>query len=184
MRLHSITFWKTVIFRPLMDQYQYLLQTTDYQKLTYNVKIVTSLMNWKITDIFGILCGGSNFMFVCHLRMLSALRLYSVHDKMINEYGAVGEMRIGKGYWNMCRKPAPLPLCPPHIPHDLAYNLIWAAAVRGGWLTAWAVSQPRSHQICTQKDGSFKPWLWILYYDSHEQLCWQDCCMGMERLRN
>jgi hypothetical protein len=29
--------------------------------------------------------------------MLSALRLYSVDDKMINEYGAIGGMRIDKG---------------------------------------------------------------------------------------
>jgi hypothetical protein len=29
--------------------------------------------------------------------MLSALRLYSIDDKMINEYGAVGVMRIDEG---------------------------------------------------------------------------------------
>jgi hypothetical protein len=35
---------------------------------------------------------------------------------MINEYGAVGGMRIGRGNRNTRSKPAPVPLCPPKTP--------------------------------------------------------------------
>jgi hypothetical protein len=36
-----------------------------------------------------------------------------------DECEAVGGMRIGKGNRSTRRKPAPVPLCPPQIPHDL-----------------------------------------------------------------
>jgi hypothetical protein len=36
--------------------------------------------------------------------------------------GAVGGMRIGRGNRSTGRKPAPVPLCPPQIPHDLGSN--------------------------------------------------------------
>jgi hypothetical protein len=38
------------------------------------------------------------------------------------ECGAVGGMRIGMGKWSTRRKPAPVTLCPPRIPHDLSSN--------------------------------------------------------------
>jgi hypothetical protein len=43
-------------------------------------------------------------------------RLHGVLDGLINECGAVGGMRIGKGDGSTRRKPAPEPLCPPQIP--------------------------------------------------------------------
>jgi hypothetical protein len=46
-----------------------------------------------------------------------------------DECGAVGGMRIGTGNRSTRRKAAPLPLCPPQIPHDLTYARTWAAAV-------------------------------------------------------
>jgi hypothetical protein len=39
-----------------------------------------------------------------------------------DDYGAVGGMRIGRGNLSTRRKPAPVPLCPPQIPHDLAWD--------------------------------------------------------------
>jgi hypothetical protein len=39
-----------------------------------------------------------------------------------DDYGAVGGMRIGRGNRSTRRKPAPMPLCPPQIPHDLTSN--------------------------------------------------------------
>jgi hypothetical protein len=36
--------------------------------------------------------------------------------------GAFGGMRIGKGNRSTRRKPAPVPLCSPQIPHDLGSN--------------------------------------------------------------
>jgi hypothetical protein len=42
-------------------------------------------------------------------------------SRMINDgdCGATGGIMIGKGYRSTRRKPAPVPLCPPQIPHDL-----------------------------------------------------------------
>jgi hypothetical protein len=37
-----------------------------------------------------------------------------------DECGVVGGMRIGRRKRNSPRKPDPVPLCPPQIPHDLA----------------------------------------------------------------
>jgi hypothetical protein len=39
-----------------------------------------------------------------------------------DDYVAVGGMRIDRGNRNTRRKPAPVPLCPPQIPHDLGSN--------------------------------------------------------------
>jgi hypothetical protein len=41
---------------------------------------------------------------------------------MIDDFGAVGGMKIGRGHWSTRRKPAPVPLCPPQIPLDLGSN--------------------------------------------------------------
>jgi hypothetical protein len=42
-----------------------------------------------------------------------------------DDCGAVGGMRIGRGNRSTQRKPAPVPICPPQIPHDLT----WVAVV-------------------------------------------------------
>jgi hypothetical protein len=42
--------------------------------------------------------------------------------RMIDDYGAVGGMRIGRGNQSTRRKPAPVTLCPPQILHDLGSN--------------------------------------------------------------
>jgi hypothetical protein len=46
-----------------------------------------------------------------------------------DEYRAVGGMRIGRGNRSTPRKPAPVPLCPPQIPHDD----LGSKPGRGGW---------------------------------------------------
>jgi hypothetical protein len=56
--------------------------------------------------------------------------------QMIDDYGAVGGMRIGRGNRSTRRKPAPVPLCTPQIPHDLTWDRTRAAAVRSQRLTA------------------------------------------------
>jgi hypothetical protein len=50
-------------------------------------------------------------------RPLSGL-LYQTRMIDDDECGAVGGMRIGRGNRSTRRKPAPVPLCPPQIPHD------------------------------------------------------------------
>jgi hypothetical protein len=54
--------------------------------------------------------------------MLSTSGLYNVDDGMITEYRVVSKMKIGGANQNTQRKPAPLPPCPPHIPHDLIWD--------------------------------------------------------------
>jgi hypothetical protein len=39
-----------------------------------------------------------------------------------DDYGAVSEMRIGRGNRSTRRKPAPVPICPPQIPQDLTWD--------------------------------------------------------------
>jgi hypothetical protein len=51
-------------------------------------------------------------------------------------------MQIGRGTRSTRRKPAPLPLCPPQIPHDLTWVRTRAAAVGSRRLTAWAMARP------------------------------------------
>jgi hypothetical protein len=59
-----------------------------------------------------------------------------------DECGAVGGMRID--WWNRRtrRKPAPMPLCPPQIPHVLTWARIRPAAVGSRLLTARAMVRP------------------------------------------
>jgi hypothetical protein len=52
-----------------------------------------------------------------------------------DECEAVGGMRICRGNWSTRRKPAPLTLCPPHIPYDRTRT----AAVGSRRLIAWAM---------------------------------------------
>jgi hypothetical protein len=53
-----------------------------------------------------------------------------------DDYGAIGGMRIGRGNRSTRRKPAPVPLFPPQIPHDLTWDRTRAAAVGSQRLTA------------------------------------------------
>jgi hypothetical protein len=54
---------------------------------------------------------------------------------MLDEYGAFGGMWIGRGKRSTQREPAPLPHCPPQIPHDLTWDQTWAATVGNRRLT-------------------------------------------------
>jgi hypothetical protein len=47
-----------------------------------------------------------------YLTTLSVSKLYIVDYTMINEYGAIGGMRIGSGNRSTRKKPASLPLYP------------------------------------------------------------------------
>jgi hypothetical protein len=53
-----------------------------------------------------------------------------------DDYGAVGGMRIGRRNRSTRRKPAPVPLCPPKIPHDLTWDRTRTAAMGNQRLTA------------------------------------------------
>jgi hypothetical protein len=62
---------------------------------------------------------------------------------MIHECGAVGGMRIGRGNRSTRRKLAPVPLCPPQIPHDLPWARPRAATMGSRRLTAVLCSTQR-----------------------------------------
>jgi hypothetical protein len=49
--------------------------------------------------------------------------------------GIIGGMKIGRGNWSTQRKPAPVPLCPPQIPHDLTQAWTQATTVGSQQLT-------------------------------------------------
>jgi hypothetical protein len=62
----------------------------------------------------------------------------------------VGGMRIGRGNRSTRRKPAPVPLCPPQIPHDLTWDRTRAAAVGCRRLTVWAITRPTLHLLSSR----------------------------------
>jgi hypothetical protein len=59
-----------------------------------------------------------------------------------DERGAVDGMRISKGNRSTRRKSAPMPLCPPQIPHDLTWDRSLAASVGSRRLTALVMARP------------------------------------------
>jgi hypothetical protein len=69
--------------------------------------------------------------------------------ELIDEYWAFGGMRIGKGNRSTRRKPTPVPLYPPQIPHDLTWDRSQTAAVGSQRLTAWAMARPTLMIIMT-----------------------------------
>jgi hypothetical protein len=71
--------------------------------------------------------------------------------RMIDECGVVGGMRIGRGNRSTRRKHAPVPLCPPQIPHDLTWDRTRAAAVGSRRLTAWAMAWPWEPKSLSQE---------------------------------
>jgi hypothetical protein len=110
-------------------------------------------------------------------RPLSGL-LYQ-HRMTDYECGTVSGIRIGRGNRSTRRKPAPVPLCPPQIPHDLTLARTGAAAVGSRWLTAWAMARPNCvisvqdfcdtvMKLCKRKGI---PWIVARLLAYHEELC-------------
>jgi hypothetical protein len=58
-----------------------------------------------------------------------------------DDCGTVGGTNEWQGNWSTRRKPAPVPLCPLQIPHDLTWDWTWAATVRIQQQTAWVTAQ-------------------------------------------
>jgi hypothetical protein len=80
------------------------------------------------------------FLFLCNLTTLSASRLYSVGDRMINEYWPVGCLSNCRGNRSTRNKPALVPFCSPPIPHDLIWDPTYATAA-GSRLYQWRFKQ-------------------------------------------
>jgi hypothetical protein len=65
--------------------------------------------------------------------------------RMIDDYGAVGGMRIGRGNRSTRRKPAPVPLCPPQILHYMNWDRSRAAAVGSQRLSIYGTARRGRH---------------------------------------
>jgi hypothetical protein len=110
--------------------------------LTYRSREITLFRATTATN-FGV------FLFLC-LVSWGGVRLSPLGTSVTNwpivpapdECGAVGGMRIGKGNRSIRRKPAPVPLCQPQIPHDLTWIRIRVTAVGSRQLTASAMPRP------------------------------------------
>jgi hypothetical protein len=63
-----------------------------------------------------------------------------------DDCGAFGGRRIDRGNRSTRRKPVPLPLCAPQIPHDLTRTRTRAAAVGSRRLTSW-------HHVFLERSG-------------------------------
>jgi hypothetical protein len=72
---------------------------------------------------------------VSYLKTLSASRIHSIDDRMTNEYGVVGGMRVGKGNRSARGESVLVPLCSPQTPHCLTWYETRIAAVGTGRLT-------------------------------------------------
>jgi hypothetical protein len=70
--------------------------------------------------------------------------LYQPQMMRDRDCGGIDGMKIARGSRSTVRKPTPVSLCPPRIPHDLSRARTWAAAVGSQRLTAWAIARPNS----------------------------------------
>jgi hypothetical protein len=67
--------------------------------------------------------------------------LYQLQMIEDGDCGAIGGMKIGSGNRSTRRKPTPVPLCPPQIPHDNTRARTRVASVSSQLLTACAMAQ-------------------------------------------
>jgi hypothetical protein len=99
-----------------------------------------------------------------------------LYKQMIDEgdCGAIGGIKIGRGNRNTRMKPAPVPLCPPQIPHDQTRAWTRAAAVGSQWITDWAMVQSKTAMFLSDNLESHdnhihsfqwagQSWEWPLY---------------------
>jgi hypothetical protein len=110
------------------------------------------IMNLFVMYFFSIRLLRSSFLLLLLFLVVGWDRVHFVrrsltgllyHLRMIDdECGAVGGMIIGRRNRSTRRKPAPVPLCSPQIPHDLTWARTRATAVGSRRLTAWAMARP------------------------------------------
>lgn len=79
-------------------------------------------------------------IFLCYLTVLLFANVGAGY-RSINVYGALGKL-----YWHEVTEvlggsPDQVPVCPPQILHRLAWDRIWASAMRYRRLTAWTVAR-------------------------------------------
>jgi hypothetical protein len=97
-----------------------------------------------------VVCKLFSFLFGMGWNRVSPLLLRRLLARIVDddECGAVGVM-LSKGNRSTRRKPAPVPLCPPQIPHGLTQARTRATSVGSRRLAAWAKSRPFANLILT-----------------------------------
>jgi hypothetical protein len=116
-------------------------------KFQSNVELKPIILKFKHTTYFFLVSLGG--VRLSPLGTSATVGLLYQPRMMDDDYGAVGGMRIGKGNRSTRIKPTPVPLCPPQIPHDLAWDRTRAAAVGSQRLAAWAMA--RSSNILSER---------------------------------
>jgi hypothetical protein len=148
LRFVSKESWRLVLLRTscLYIEFRSLHVTCNrHSMFTYKTEGDSEYMilaSFDCLDFVTVqLCLSLNFFFLMvwdwvHLvlRPLFGL-LYQPQMTDDGDCEAIGGMRIGRGNRRTGRKPAPVPLCPPDIPHDLTRVRTWAAAVGSQRLT-------------------------------------------------
>jgi hypothetical protein len=71
--------------------------------------------------------------------------LYQPQMKDDGDCAAIGGKRVGRGNRSTRRKPAPVPLCPLQIPHNLTRTRTRGAAVGSQRLPPWVMARPYSY---------------------------------------
>lgn len=116
---------------------------------------------------------GSGNCFLCYLTMLLFANA-GVGYRPINVCGA-----LGKGYWHEVTEvlggnPDQVPVCPSQILHRIAWDRIWASAMRDQRLTAWTIARPGCWPSFTPASSA------LMYVDVDGVSCSLDglCCLA------
>jgi hypothetical protein len=112
---------------------------------------------------------------------LLVLRLYrNVSDRIINEYGALGGMKIGRGNQSTRTKLVSVPLCPPQIAHDLTQHRILTTAVGSRQLIAMCFSKSnRNHRyVTTDRQSTSLSWCQVPTWNPRPDFCYCETVAG------
>jgi hypothetical protein len=116
---------------------------------SYELYLVFSLQdclcisaNMSLQVFSSLLGGGGDWNHLVRWPLIGLLYQPRMID---NECGAIRRMRTNRGNRSTQRKPAPVPLCPPQIPHDMTWARTRAVAVGRRRLTAWVMARPSHH---------------------------------------
>jgi hypothetical protein len=114
----TLSYIKTSFF--IFSQF---IRAVTFQFIDHNNRFTSSFLQYifsrRLVFLFLVSLGGVR---LSPLGTSATVGLLYQPRMIDDNYGAVGKMRIGRGNRSTGGKPAPVPLCPPQIPHDLGSN--------------------------------------------------------------
>jgi hypothetical protein len=135
---------------------QVIIQIMLFRHVTCNLSNMFGVMWFSLSYFFCFLRWCETWVHLVR-RILTGL-LYQPQMTDDDKCGAVSGMRIGRGNRSSRRKHAPVPLCPPQIPHDLTWARTRAAEVGSRRLTNTLQVEVAGSQKCryasTELDGA------------------------------